>query len=110
MNDALRTCPACGFRVFDGKADSRVACPVCAWIDDFGQLVHPDFVVGANPRSLREAQARARDLSASAHARDPAWRPLAPGEHPRDGRSASPICYLGTPEPEEFVPYWLSSD
>lgn len=108
MNGALRPCPACGFWVFAGKADSKATCPVCSWIDDFGQLAHPDFVVGANTLSLREAQARARELISSAHPRDPAWRPLKPGEHPQDRSSASPVCYLGTPEPDDFVPYWLS--
>lgn len=97
-----RTCPACGFQV------SPQTCPVCGWIDDLGQLVQPDFVVGANPRSLREAQVLARGLINSVHERDPKWRPLRPGEHPVASGSASPVCYLGTPDPDEFVPYWLN--
>lgn len=99
----LRTCPACGFGV------SETACPVCGWIEDFEQLVHPDFVVGANSGvSLREGQARAASLASLTHVRDPAWRPLRPGEHPAEGNAASPVCYLGTPERVGFVPYWLS--
>lgn len=98
----MRTCPACGFQV------SEATCPVCGWIEDFEQLVHPDFVVGANSGvSLREAQVRARALISLTHARDPAWRALRPGEDPSKGSAASPVCYLGTPDPAGFVPYWL---
>ena len=37
-------------------------------------------------------------------------RPLAPGETPVAGADslASPVCYLGTPEAEEYEPYWLA--
>lgn len=77
-------------------------CRVCGWIDELQQLVHPDFIVGANAGvSLREAQRRAP----VAQPRSADWRPLRDGEHPQ-GEFASPACALGVPEREGFVPYW----
>lgn len=105
----LRPCPACGCEVFSGPYDSQQPCPECGWRDDFAQLVHPDLVVGANHGlSLREAQQRASSLQPSAHPRSPAWRPLHPGEHPPEGNSASPVCSIGTPDPADVRPYWLT--
>ena len=108
-------CPACGFLVHGARHGSGATCPVCGWIDDFEQLANPDLVYGANVNlSLRQAQALAlAGLTAApervaAFERDERWRPLRAGESPPadpDG-PASPVCYLGTPDPADFVPYW----
>jgi len=90
---------------------------VCGWVDDLEQLVHVDLVYGANSgRSLRQAQRAALDdhlltqASVAGRSRDPRWRPLAPGEVPASGADspASPVCYVSTPEPAEYEPYWLA--
>jgi len=110
-------CPACGFAVFAHFPGGRETCPVCGWIDDLEQLVHVDVIYGANNgRSLRQAQCSALDghpltqQRVGEFARDARWRPLAPGETPVAGADslASPVCYLGTPEAEEYEPYWLA--
>ena len=112
----IHPCPACGFVVFARAFGSEEMCPVCGWIDDYLQLAHPDFTLGANSGlSLREAQANAlaaRPMAVKAlgvFLRDSRWRPLAAGENPPNGASAfaSPVCYLSMPDPEEFEPYWL---
>lgn len=109
-------CPACGFLVFTRPYGSLDACPVCRWVDDLVQLWQPDFVVGHNPGvSLRQAQRAvladypAAVKEAPGFTRDPSWRPLFPGEHPRSGGAslASPVCYLTPPDPDMFEPYWL---
>jgi hypothetical protein len=116
-HSAAQTCAACGFQVFAEPAPGTgKPCPVCGWLDDFEQLVHPDLVYGANSgRSLREAQASALisfPASALQHgdfARDPLWRPLRAGETPptEEGAPASPVCYISTPDPANYAPYWL---
>lgn len=79
-------CPACGFFVFGEPPGSYGGCDVCDWEDDHVQLAHPRMGGGANTESLLEAQRHAltfvplevrtyRDV-----ARDPAWRPLQPGD------------------------------
>lgn len=112
-------CPACGFIVFTRAYGSADTCPVCHWVDDLLQLAQPDFAIGLNAGlSLRQAQ---RDVLADypvslkeihGFTRDPAWRPLGPDEHPRNGGStlASPVCYLLAPDPDTFEPYWLTPD
>lgn len=117
MNASVSSpCPACGFLVFSTGFGSEETCPVCGWIDDYFQLVHPDFVLGANSGlSLREAQRGALvaypmiTRASDTFLRDPNWRPLAPGETPRNSSFdlASPVCYLTAPGLEEFEPYWL---
>lgn len=109
-------CAACGFRVHRDPAGSGARCPLCGWVDDFEQLVHPDLTYGENPGlCLREAQVAAARSASLAGAgdtqfkRDPRWRPLRPGETPAadpDGPS-SPVCYIATPDPDEYTPYWL---
>lgn len=100
----------------DARHGSGATCPVCGWIDDFEQLAHPDLVYGANAAlSLRQAQRRALEVRGDTGSgrtvdfeRDERWRPLRAGETPPadpDG-PASPVCYLGTPDPADFVPYW----
>ena len=112
----IRPCPACGFMIFARAFGSEETCPVCGWVDDYFQLAHPDFMLGANSGlSLREAQASA--LAAfpmtvkvlGTFLRDSRWRPLAVNETPTNGASvfASPVCYLSLPDPEKFEPYWL---
>jgi hypothetical protein len=109
------TCAACGFIAMPTIAARDAACAMCGWIDDFEQLVHPDLVYGANSGlSLRQAQRRARERLATVvtatedYARDPAWRALRDGETPVDvGGPSSPVCYVGTPDRESYVPYWL---
>ncbi len=112
-----RPCPACGFSVFTGVVGTAGRCPVCGWVDDLLQLVHPDLAVGANAgHSLRAAQRRALEAAPlalgrfGAYLRDPAWRPLRPGEDPgnRALTLSSPVCFLTAPDPEEVEPYWLS--
>jgi Cysteine-rich CPCC len=109
-------CPACGFKVLAAAPGSGQTCPLCAWIDDAVQLAEPDFEVGANVGlSLRQAQRKALaalPLALRNHAgyvRDRAWRPLAPGESPRNAAfgSSSPVCYLESDAVEEIEPYWL---
>lgn len=86
---------------------------MCGWIDDFEQLVHPDLTYGANAGvTLRQAQAAASSSASGppAHGvRDPMWRPLHPGEVPPADPSglSSPVCYIATPDPEGYRPYWL---
>lgn len=112
----IHPCPACGFRVFTGASGSEETCPVCGWIDDYLQLAHPDFMLGANSGlSLREAQTIAltacpvSERVMGTFFRDSHWRPLVAGETPRNGATAmaSPVCYLSAPDPGEFEPYWL---
>ena len=100
----MHPCAACGYLVFSKPAGSMETCSVCGWVDDFDQLVHPDFVVGANALSLREAQVRARGISSSVP-KDPKWRPLRTGEQPR-ADFASEVCAIGNPDRETFEPYW----
>lgn len=111
MPPPTHPCAACGARVFTERPGSLATCPVCAWVDDLEQLAHPDLVVGANTgRSLREAQADALATVAQRgdFPRDPAWRPLRPGEEPdaAAGEFSSPACALTTPPRDGFVPYW----
>jgi hypothetical protein len=110
MPDDLHPCAACGFRVHRTGPGSGAVCRVCGWIDDFEQLVHPDLTYGANAgSSLRLAQARAALVRERAGLeRDPDWRPLRPDEVPvaDPGGPASPVCYVATPDPADFVPYW----
>ena len=113
----LFPCPACGFTVFPRAYGSSDTCPVCGWVDDLLQLAQPDFVIGANTGlSLREAQSRALAAhpaavrEAGGFSRDARWRPLLPSEHPTEGFSAaSPVCYMVSPDPETFRPYWLGA-
>lgn len=108
-------CAACGYQVHDQHAGSGARCPVCGWFDDFEQLVHPDVTYGANAgTTLRQAQAAAAVSPPSAEARasfvrDPSWRPLRPGEAPAGDPNgpSSPVCYMATPDPEDYLPYWL---
>lgn len=112
----LHPCAACGFRVHDTPVGSGAACPVCGWIDDFEQLVHPDLTYGANTgQSLRQAQreALARHPREAATAttgqlRAACWRPLEVGETPVADPQApsSPVCYIATPDPRDYLPYW----
>jgi hypothetical protein len=111
-------CSACGFRVHHHPPGSGERCPVCGWFDDFEQLVHPDLTYGANSgTSLRQAQAAAADVvntgggPGAEFVRDKRWRPLRPGEIPAadPGGPSSPVCSVGTPDPEGYVPYWLRS-
>ncbi len=116
MPRSLLPCPACGFAVFTRDYGSSDTCPVCGWVDDLLQLAQPDFVIGANSGlSLREAQTRARTAhpiavrEAGGFSRDSRWRPLFPSENPTGSSGvASPVCYMVSPDPETFEPYWLS--
>ena len=109
------TCPACGFRTLALPPDRGERCAVCGWINDFQQLVHPDITYGANAGlSLQQAQRRLCPGSpqdpeqADGFERDPAWRPLQHGENPDDATGgSSPVCYIATPDPADYVPYWL---
>ena len=109
------TCAACGFLAVPAIAGRGTSCAVCGWIDDFEQLVHPDLVYGANSGdSLRQAQRRARERlatdprAAANYSRDPHWRALRDGETPVEvDAPASPVCYIATPDPASYVPYWL---
>jgi hypothetical protein len=115
MSHSRFPCAACGLLVFDRPCGSDAACPMCGWIDDFEQLVHPDLVYGANAGvSLRQAQRRARVAleatpgAASQYRRDERWRPLHADETPAadPGGPSSPVCSMGTPDPAGYVPYW----
>jgi hypothetical protein len=108
-------CAACGYRIHVAPFGSGASCPMCGWIDDYEQLVHPDLTYGSNAgRSLRQAQrdALARHPLDRSHAGDPVrderWRPLGTDETPvADPHApASPVCYVGTPDPRDYVPYW----
>ena len=111
----LQPCAACGFRVHAAPIGSGADCPVCGWVDDYEQLVHPDFTYGANAgRSLRQAQREALARcpldgpAAGGYVRDERWRPLAVDETPAadPNAPASPVCYIATPDPRDYVPYW----
>ena len=113
---ATHPCAACGFKVFAAAPGSGGACPVCGWIDDFEQLVHPDLAYGANSgRTLRQAQSEAvaahppGEAIHGAFERDARWRPLRGGETPQPAPNSpsSPVCYIATPDPADYVPYWL---
>lgn len=53
----LFTCQCCGYKTLtEGTRDSYEICKVCFWEDDFVQNEDPDFEVGANNVSLRQAQ------------------------------------------------------
>lgn len=112
---ARHPCAACGHCVHLRPAGSGATCPICGWLDDYEQLVHPDMTYGANAGlSLRQAQARTRSLRpgegqrGEAFERDADWRPLRDGEMPAADRHApsSPVCYIATPDPADYVPYW----
>jgi len=82
-----RTCPSCGFVVFEeGAYGSGEVCPVCAWKDDAAQLANPCSGGGANDRSLLDSQVAALEkipllfCECEGRHRDPAWRPLLPQE------------------------------
>ena len=47
--------------------------------------------------------------SAGGFARDPKWRPLRSDEvpPPSPDSPSSPVCYMGAPDPADYVPYWL---
>jgi hypothetical protein len=114
MAEPAFPCAACGYLVHTLRAGSGARCPVCGWFDDFEQLVHPDLTYGANAGlTLRQAQAAVAQANLAARERrDPHWRPLQPDETPAadpDGLS-SPVCYLATPDPEKYEPYWLRED
>jgi len=114
MADPGFPCAACGYEVHMLPAGSGARCPVCGWFDDFEQLVHPDLTYGTNAGlTLRQAQAAVAQAGLVAGARrDPRWRPLGPDETPAadpDGLS-SPVCYIATPDPDAYVPYWLRRD
>jgi hypothetical protein len=114
MSNPAQPCPACGFLVHVRPCGSGATCRVCGWVDDFEQLVHPDLTYGANAgSSLRQAQQRAAERLAATPERagverDPRWRPLRAGETSvADPQGpSSPVCYLGTPDPDDYVPYW----
>jgi hypothetical protein len=107
-------CAACGCKVHTLPAGCGARCPVCGWFDDFEQLVHPDLTYGANAgRTLRQAQADAlRAGTVGSQAQDSRWRPLGPDETPAADPHglSSPICYIATPDPEDYQPYWLRRD
>jgi len=114
MADPGFPCAACGYKVHVLPAGSGARCPVCGWFDDFEQLVHPDLTYGANAGlSLRQAQAAVAEADLVAGApRDLRWRPLRPGETPAadPGGLSSPVCYIATPDPDDYEPYWLRRD
>lgn len=50
-------CPCCGYKTFYSEPDGSFdICPVCFWEDDIVQQNDPDFDIGANHISLRQAQ------------------------------------------------------
>ena len=110
----LATCAACGFITLQALPGSGERCGLCGWIDDFEQLVHPDIVYGENSGvSLRQAQRKslrtypASSLASGELRRDPQWRPLSEAEVPSEAAGpSSPVCYLGTPDRDTYVPYW----
>jgi hypothetical protein len=115
MSSPLQPCAACGYRVHAPASGDGSACPVCGWVDDFDQLVHPDLGYGANAGlCLRQAQARAAQRLAddpgrsAGFERDARWRPLRADETPPADPAgpSSPVCYVGTPDRIDFVPYW----
>lgn len=112
----MNTCPACGYSCLVKRGPgSDETCVVCGWVDDFQQLIHPDITYGANTGlCLRQAQqivlAAPAEFAARAagYERDGQWRPLLEGETPViDAGPSSPVCYIATPDPDSYSPYWL---
>src|SRR5437868_2485460 len=51
-----KTCPCCGYLIFDEPPGSYEICPICFWEDDEVQLRFPALEGGANDPSLIQAQ------------------------------------------------------
>jgi hypothetical protein len=74
-------CPCCGFKTFSHEPNgSYEICKVCYWEDDAIQLEDPDYVGGANPMSLRQAQSNFQRFGACEEAMLPNVRKPAPNE------------------------------
>ena len=84
------TCPCCGYKTLSEKPPGTYEiCPICFWEDDGVQFNDPDYEVGANRVSLRQAQKNfirygVAELKDKSHVRkpskndvkDPNWKPL----------------------------------
>jgi len=60
-------------------------------------------------QALQSAAALKVGADHTQYVRDSSWRPLRRGETPplAEDAPASPVCYVGTPDPAGYVPYWL---
>lgn len=81
LEEALFTCPACGFRTLDNPSSYEI-CLLCWWMDDEDDLWSPESTDGVNRKSLVQWQRNVlirfpidireyRRLQ-----RDPDWRPI----------------------------------
>jgi hypothetical protein len=51
------TCPCCGYRTLPTEAGGTYyICPICAWEDDYEQLMQPNWSGPPNGVSLADAQ------------------------------------------------------
>ncbi|QKE06245.1 CPCC family cysteine-rich protein [Bacillus cereus] len=51
------TCPCCGYKTLEEEPPGTYEiCNICFWEDDSVQFKEPDYEVGANEVSLRQAQ------------------------------------------------------
>jgi Cysteine-rich CPCC len=101
----MYTCPCCGYRTLSDSTGSYEICEICGWEDDPVQLRWPGYRGGANHESLCEAQraflgARSVPPERPDAARDPAWRPLHPGEC---------VDAIDAPPRDTGVYYWLDA-
>ncbi|PCD78924.1 hypothetical protein CO710_09635 [Acetobacter orleanensis] len=53
-------CPCCGVTVISVLGEYEI-CPICNWEDDPLQASDPDYVGGANPISLNQANQKWMD-------------------------------------------------
>jgi len=80
------TCPCCGYKNITATFD---ICDICFWEHDLVMEARPDEVGGANPVSLREAQANFLKYGATNRevigftrrptpedVKDPLWKPV----------------------------------
>lgn len=49
------SCPVCGKHIFKTNYTDEM-CPVCDWINDIIQNEDPDYIGGANGKSLNECR------------------------------------------------------
>jgi hypothetical protein len=57
-------CACCGYKTVEGHGDYDI-CPICHWEDDPVQGKDPDYKIGANKVSLKDAKRNFQEFGAS---------------------------------------------